>query len=70
MKAAGCYKKGNLSHRFRDTYAEFLFANGSSVTQVAAALGDSEATVRKHYQKHASDDRLAKLPQRSFEARA
>jgi integrase/recombinase XerD len=70
MKAAGCYKKGNLSHRFRDTYAEFLFDNGASITQVAAALGDSEATVRKHYQKHASDDRLAKLPQRSFEARA
>lgn len=68
MKSAGCYKKGNLSHRFRDTYAEFLFANGSSVTQVAAALGDSEATVRKHYQKHASDDRLAKLPQRTFSA--
>lgn len=66
MKAAGCYKKGNLSHRFRDTYAEFLFDNGCSVTQVAAALGDSEATVRKHYQKHASDDRLARLPQRTF----
>jgi integrase/recombinase XerD len=70
MKAAECYKKGNLSHRFRDTYAEFLFDSGCSITQVAAALGDSEATVRKHYQKHASDDRLAKLPQRTFEVRA
>jgi site-specific recombinase XerD len=70
MKAAGCYKKGNLSHRFRDTYAEFLFDRGCSITQVAAALGDSEATVRKHYQKHASDDRLAQLPQRTFEVRA
>jgi site-specific recombinase XerD len=68
QKAAGCYKKGNLSHRFRDTFAEFLFDNGCSITQVAAALGDSEATVRKHYQKHASDDRLAKLPQRTFSA--
>jgi site-specific recombinase XerD len=70
MKAAGCYKKGNLSHRFRDSYAEFLFGSECSITQVAAALGDSEATVRKHYQKHASDDRLAKLPQRTFEAQA
>jgi integrase/recombinase XerD len=66
MKAAGCYKKGNLSHRFRDTYAEFLFANGQSVTAVAEALGDSEATIRRHYKKPASDDRLAKLPQRTF----
>lgn len=70
MKAAGCYKKGNLSHRFRDTYAAFLFDSGCNVTQVAAALGDSEATVRKHYQAHASDERLAKLPQRSFAPQA
>jgi site-specific recombinase XerD len=70
MKAAGCYKKGNLSHRFRDSYAAFLFESGCSITQVAAALGDSEATVRKHYQKHASDDRLAKLPQRTFAQQA
>jgi integrase/recombinase XerD len=68
MKAAHCYKKGNLSHRFRDTYALYLFEHGCSITEVAEALGDSEATVRKHYKTDASDERLAKLPQRTFSA--
>jgi site-specific recombinase XerD len=70
MKAAGCYKKGNLSHRFRDTYVQFLFDNGCNVTEVAEAIGDSEATVRRHYKTPASDARLARLPQRAFSAQA
>jgi site-specific recombinase XerD len=69
MKDAKVYIKGDLSHRFRDTFAKFLFDNGCSVTQVAEAMGDTEEIVLKHYRGFAGQERLAKLPQRSFEAR-
>ena len=49
MKAAGIYEKGNLSHRFRDTAADFWFSKGLGTTEVAAMLGDTEAVVEKHY---------------------
>jgi integrase/recombinase XerD len=70
-KGESLYTHGDLSHRFRDTYVEFLFRNGCSITQVAEAIGDSEAIVDKHYKAltDAVRDRLEKLPQRSFEAR-
>jgi len=69
MKDADVYTHGDLSHRFRDTYVKFLFDSGCSTTQVADAIGDTEAIVVKHYRSLVPDDQLSKLPQRSFEAR-
>jgi integrase len=36
-------------HRFRHTFAKWLLAKGVPIGFVAAALGDSEEIVRKHY---------------------
>jgi len=38
-------------HRFRHTFAKRLLAKGVQIGFVAAALGDSEEIVRKHYSK-------------------
>jgi site-specific recombinase XerD len=70
MKDAKVYIKGDLSHRFRDTFAKFLFDNGCSVTQVAEAMGDTEEIVLRHYRGFAGQERLAKLPQRMFHTQA
>jgi site-specific recombinase XerD len=70
MKAANVYTHGDLSHRFRDSYVKFLFDNGCSTTQVADAIGDTEAIVVKHYRSLVPDDQLSKLPQRHFSAQA
>lgn len=69
MEEAGCWIKGNLSHRFRDTFVDFSLGAGWSLTEVAAALGDTVAVVEKHYADLASkrmEDRLAKLPVRTW----
>jgi integrase/recombinase XerD len=71
MKDAKVYTHGDLSHRFRDTYVKFLFDNGCTTTQVADAIGDTEAIVVKHYKEWIVDeDLLQKLPQRTFGAQA
>jgi len=69
MIAAGVYVKGNLSHRFRDTFVDFSLGSGWSMTQVAAALGDSVAICELHYADLASKrmtDQLAALPVRKW----
>ena len=67
MKAAGVYKKGNLSHRFRDTAALFWKRNGCSITKVATMLGDTEEVVRDHYYPEGlMDDQLETIPQRQW----
>jgi integrase len=66
---AGLWIKGNLSHRFRDTAVDFWLAEGCSMTDVAAMLGDTVAVVERHYADLASkrmSERLAKLPARSW----
>ncbi|SRR5712692_32133 len=69
MKAAGCYSKGNVFHRFRDTAVDYWLGAGWSMTDVAAALGDTLAVCERHYSDLASkrfEDRLAKLPVRTW----
>jgi integrase len=66
---AGLWIKGNLSHRFRDTAVDFWLAEGCSMTDVAAMLGDTVTVVEKHYADLASKrmaERLAKLPARQW----
>lgn len=69
MQDAGVWIKGNLSHRFRDTAVDFWLAQGWSLTDVADALGDTVAVVERHYkslESKRSEERLAKLPVRSW----
>ena len=69
MEAAGCWIKGNLSHRFRDTAVDFWLGAGCSMTEIAAMLGDTVAIVEKHYADLASkrmEERLSKIPVRSW----
>jgi integrase len=69
FKDAGLWIKGNLSHRFRDTAVDFWLAQGCSMTDVAAMLGDTVAVVERHYADLASNrmaQRLNKLPARTW----
>ncbi|PYX61075.1 MAG: hypothetical protein DMG76_00480 [Acidobacteria bacterium] len=69
MDDAGVRIKGNLSHRFRDTFVDFSLGAGWSIDEIAAALGDTVTVVEKHYANLASkrmEDRLAKLPVRTW----
>jgi hypothetical protein len=69
MKAAGVYIKGNLFHRLRDTAVDFWLGQGWSLTDIAAALGDTLTVVEKHYKDLESQrqaDRLATLPVRKW----
>ena len=70
MQDAGLWIKGNLSHRFRDTAVDFWLGTGCSMTEIAAALGDTTRTVERHYADLASkrmEERLAKMPVRSWD---
>jgi len=49
MKGAGVYVKGDLSHRFRDSFVDYHYGQGTSLSKIAAMLGDSEVTVERHY---------------------
>jgi integrase len=69
MEDAGVWIKGNVSHRFRDTAADFWLGAGCSMTEVASMLGDSVAIVEKHYADLASkrmEERLSKIPVRTW----
>jgi integrase len=69
MEDAGLWIKGNLSHRFRDTFVDFSLGSGWSIDEIAAALGDTVTVVERHYANLASkrmEDRLAKLPVRTW----
>ena len=69
MEHAKVYVKGNISHRFRDTAVDYWLGQGVSLTEIAAALGDTLTIVQKHYADLASkrmEERLAKMPVRSF----
>jgi integrase len=69
MKAAGVYIKGNLFHRLRDTAVDFWLGQGWSLTDIAAALGDTLTVVEKHYkdlESQRQEDRLATLPVRKW----
>jgi integrase len=69
MQDAGVWIKGNVSHRFRDTAADYWLGQGCSMTEVAAFLGDTVAVCERHYANLASqrmDERLAKMPTRSW----
>jgi len=71
MQAAGVYIKGDVFHRFRDTCVDYWLGAGWSLTDVAAALGDTLVIVEKHYADLASkrmEERLAKLPVRTWSA--
>ena len=70
MKEAGVWIKGNTSHRFRDTAVDYWLGEGVSLTEVAAMLGDTLAVTERHYASlasHRMEDRLKKLPKRSWE---
>jgi integrase len=70
MKAAKVYIKGDVFHRFRDTAVDFWLGSGWSMTEVAAALGDTLAVCERHYADLASqrmEERLARLPVRTWE---
>jgi integrase len=69
MSDAGLWTKGDLSHRFRDTFVDYMYGAGCSVGEIAAMIGDRETTVEKHYKDMFSkrmEERLAKLPVRSW----
>jgi hypothetical protein len=69
MKDADLLIPGNLSHRFRDTAVDFWLAEGCTIVEVAALLGDTPTIVEKHYASLVSkrmQNRLAKLPVRSW----
>ena len=61
--------KGNIYHRLRDTAVDSWLGVGWSLTDVAAALGDTVRIVERHYKDWASkrqQERLAKLPVRKW----
>jgi integrase len=69
MQNAGLWIEGNTSHRFRDSAVDYWLGAGWSMTEVAAALGDTVAVTERHYADLASkrmESRLAKLPKRSW----
>jgi integrase len=69
MQSAGCYIKGNVFHRYRDSAVDTWLGLGWSMTDVSAALGDTLAICERHYADLASkrfEDRLAKLPVRTW----
>jgi len=69
MQDAGLWIRGNLSHRFRDTSVDFWLGAGCSMTEVAAALGDTVAVCERHYSDLSSKrmgQRLATMPTRSW----
>jgi integrase len=73
MQDAGVWIKGNVSHRFRDTAVDFWLGHGCNLTEIAAMLGDTVAVCERHYANLASarmEERLAKMPKRSWEAHA
>lgn len=59
-KASGV--AGACSHRFRHTLVTEILEMGGSIQEAADVLGDSEATVRKHYAKW-SAGRQARISQ-------
>lgn len=69
MRAAGCYIKGNLSHRFRDTFVDWHLGQGSGLNEIAAMLGDTVLVLQTHYADLVSkrmEERLAKVPTRTW----
>lgn len=69
MQNAGLWIRGNTSHRFRDTAVDYWLGQGWSMTEVAAALGDTVAVCERHYANLASkrmEERLKKLPKREW----
>jgi integrase len=72
MQNAGVWIAGNTTHRFRDTFVDWALGQGMSLTDVAAMLGDTLAVCERHYASlasHRMQERLAKLPNRSWEGR-
>jgi integrase len=70
MQNAGLWIKGNTTHRFRDTAVDYWLGEGWSMTEVAAALGDTVAVTERHYASLASkrmESRLKKLPKRKWD---
>jgi integrase len=71
MQDAKLWIKGNTTHRFRDTAVDFWLGEGCSLTDVAAMLGDTLAVCERHYASlasHRMEERLKKMPRRSWEA--
>jgi integrase len=69
MQDAGLYVQGNVNHRFRDTFVDTCLENGWSLTEVAAALGDTLTITEKHYASLAGkrmETRLDRLPARTW----
>jgi integrase len=69
MKDAGVYIKGNVSHRFRDTFVDYHIGHGTSLADIAAMLGDRQTTVEKHYANLLSqrgEERMKNVPVRTW----
>jgi len=73
MQNAKVWIPGNTTHRFRDTAVDFWLGQGCSLTEIAAMIGDTVAVCERHYASLASarmEERLAKMPKRSWEQAA
>lgn len=51
FELAGPFETTPTPHRFRHTFVRVLLEKGVPVADVAELIGDTEATVRKHYAK-------------------
>lgn len=51
FELAGSFETPPTPHRFRHTFVRVLLEKGVPVADVAELIGDTEATVRKHYAK-------------------
>jgi integrase len=70
MKDAGVWIKGNLSHRFRDTFVSKALSRGWSLGDVADALGDSLRVTERHYKSLCDprqDNRMLALYQAAWD---
>src|SRR5947209_2431631 len=69
MKAAGCYTKSNVAHRFRDTAVDYWVSQGVALSEIAVMLGDTERIVERHYKTilGRQQQRLAQVSVREWE---
>jgi integrase len=70
MQDAKVWITGNTTHRFRDTFVDWQLGEGSSLTDIAAMLGNTLAVTERHYADLASkrmEHRLTKLPKRAWD---
>lgn len=49
QRRAGIYRRGNLSHRCRDTFVDRAISRGHDLTLIAGMIGDRVTTLESHY---------------------